>query len=124
MRPGGATSPAFVFLVSVTAARELSVIVEIECIANPLGTPTNPYEHVEAAIRVIEHSGLHYEVSALGTTLEGDPDDLWPLLRRVHEACLESGAASLLTVIKVEQARRDLPQPTMAGLTGKFRQQP
>lgn len=97
------------------------MIVEIECIANPLGTPSNPYQHVEAAISVIQNSGLRYEVSALGTTLEGDPDVVWPLLRRIHEASLASGAESLLTVIKVEQARPDLPQPTMAGLTGKFR---
>jgi len=97
------------------------VIIDIECLANPLGTEANPYEHVEAAIKVIQDSGLKYEVNALGTTVEGDPEDLWPLIRKVHEACLESGAKSLVTVVKIEQARADQPQPTIDSPTGKFR---
>lgn len=97
------------------------MIVEIECLANPLGTDQNPYEHVEAAIKVIQESGQKYEVNALGSTIEGDPDELWALIRKVHEACLEAGAKSLVSVIKVEQARADQPQPTIDSLTGKFR---
>ena len=97
------------------------MIVEIECIANPPGTPANQYEHIEAAIKVIEDSGLHYEVDALGTTVEGEPDELWPLLRAVHDATLKAGANSVVTVIKAAQQREDRPQATMASLTGKFR---
>jgi uncharacterized protein (TIGR00106 family) len=97
------------------------VIVEIECLANPLGTEDNPYAHVEAAIKVIQDSGLKYEVGALGSTVEGEPDELWALMRKVHEACLAAGAKSLVSVIKVEQARTGQPQPTISGLTGKFR---
>ena len=97
------------------------MIVEIECLANPPGTADDRYRHIEAAIAVIEQSGLTYEVDALGTTIEGEPDALWSLLRRVHEACLEAGADSLVSVIKVAQARDPERQSTMAGLTGKFR---
>ena len=96
--------------------------MEIECLANPPGTPDNRYQHIEAAIAVIEQSGLHFEVEALGTTVEGEPDQLWPLLRRVHEACIESGADSLVTVVKVAQTSPRLPQSTIASLTGKFRE--
>ena len=46
------------------------MIVEIECLANPPGVPDNRYRHIEAAIAVIEGSGLKYEVEALGTTVE------------------------------------------------------
>ncbi len=97
------------------------MIMEIECLANPPGVPDDRYRHVEAAIAVIEQSGLAYEVDALGTTVEGEPDELWPLLRAVHEACLNAGADSLVTVVKVAQTSSRLPQATMAGLTGKFR---
>lgn len=97
------------------------MIMEIECLANPPGVPEDRYRHVEAAIAVIEASGLAYEVDALGTTVEGEPDELWPLLRAVHEACLEAGADSLVTVVKAAQTSPRLPQATMAGLTGKFR---
>ena len=96
------------------------MIVEIQCLANPPGTPTDPWAHIEAAIRVIQESGLHYEVSPLGTTFEGEPDAVWPIIRRVHEACLKAGARSLVSVIKVEQAAGG-GGPTMGSLTAKFR---
>jgi uncharacterized protein YqgV (UPF0045/DUF77 family) len=96
------------------------MIVEIQCLANPPGTPTEKYAHIEAAIRVVQESGLHYEVSPLGTTFEGEPDTVWPLLRRVHEACLNAGANSLVSVVKVEQAKGE-SAPTMGSLTSKFR---
>jgi uncharacterized protein YqgV (UPF0045/DUF77 family) len=94
------------------------MIVEIECLPNPPGTGENRYAHVEAAIAAIQRSGLAYEVSALGTTFEGPPDRVWPLMREVHEACLTAGAASLVSVIKVAQSADN--GPTMTGLTEKF----
>lgn len=97
------------------------MIIEIECMAHPPGTADDPYRHVDAAIAVVQQSGLNYEVSALGTTVEGEPDALWALARRIHEACLESGAESLLTLVKFEQTRDPARQPTMDSLTAKFR---
>jgi uncharacterized protein YqgV (UPF0045/DUF77 family) len=97
------------------------MIIEIECMAHPPGTDDDHYRHIDAAIAVVQRSGLKYEVSALGTTVEGTPDELWPLARAVHEACLESGADSLLTFVKFEQTRDAAEQPTMASLTSKFR---
>ena len=96
------------------------MIVELQCLANPAGTPDDPYRHIDAAIAVVQGSGLKYEVGALGTTVEGEPDDVWPLMRQVHEACLNAGADGLVTVIKVEQASR-VDGPTIDSLTGKFR---
>ena len=57
------------------------MIAEIEVLPTPPGTPDDRYKHVEAAIKVIETSGLHYEVDALGTTFEGEPDDVWRVMR-------------------------------------------
>ena len=97
------------------------MIVEIECLPTPPGTAEVEFEHVERAIAVIQQSGLRYEVGALGSTVEGDPDELWPLLRKVHEACLESGADSLVSIIKVGQRAVDDGTPWMEGLTAPFR---
>jgi uncharacterized protein YqgV (UPF0045/DUF77 family) len=80
------------------------MIVEIQCLPTPAGTDDRRYAHVEAAIAQIQRSGVRYEVGALGTTVEGDPDDIWPLLRSVHDACLDSGADSVITVIKIAEA--------------------
>lgn len=97
------------------------MIIEVQCLPQPLGTPGDRYAHVDAAIAVIQASGLPYEVGALGTTVEGTPDELWPLVRSVHEATLHAGAAAEVTVIKVAEAAAGTEQPTVAGLTDKFR---
>jgi uncharacterized protein YqgV (UPF0045/DUF77 family) len=65
---------------------------------------------------VIQASGLRYEVGALGTTLEGEPDDVWATLRAVHEVMLAAGATSGLSHIKVASVDR-----TIDSLTHKFR---
>lgn len=97
------------------------MIVEIQVLPHPPGTPEQPFANIDAAIAVIQQSGLKFEVGALGTTIEGEPDALWPLVRRVHEACLEAGADGLVTVLKIEQAGSRVEQPGMDDLTGKFR---
>jgi uncharacterized protein YqgV (UPF0045/DUF77 family) len=97
------------------------VILEIQCLPSPIGVEDDPYRHVDAAIAVIEASGLHYEVGALGTTIEGPADELWALARRVHEACLSSGAASVVSVVKVVETAVTTDAATMDSLTAKFR---
>lgn len=93
------------------------MIAEIQCLPSPAGTPDNPHAHVEAAIAVIQDSGLHYEVGPLGTTLEGDADRVWDVVRRAHEACLAAGATGLVSMVKFA----DVAGRTMDSLTEKFR---
>ena len=68
------------------------MIAEIHVSPSPAGTPDDRYQHVEAAISAVRGSGLHHEVGALGTTFEGDADEVWATLRAAHEAVLASGA--------------------------------
>ena len=92
------------------------VIAEIQVAPSPPGTPEDPHAHVEAAIAVIKASGLRHEVGALGTTLEGEADEVWATLRAAHEAMIAAGAAGGLSHIKVASVNR-----TMDSLTRKFR---
>ena len=98
------------------------MISEIQVLPSPAGTADDRYAHVHAAIEVIQASGLRHEVGPLGTSVEGPPDEVWALLRQVHEACLAAGASSAVTVIKVaERAGSDDGSLTMDGLTGNYR---
>ena len=92
------------------------MIAEIQVAPSPPGTPEDPHAHVEAAIAVIQASGLRYEVGALGTTLEGGADEVWATLRAAHEAMIAAGATGGLSHIKVASVNR-----TMDSLTRKFR---
>jgi len=101
--------------------RSTPLILDIECLAQPPGTPEDRYRHIEAAITEIQQSGLDYQVQPLGTVAEGSPDEIWALARQVHEACLAAGAESVVTVAKFAQSAGTAYQNTMASLTAKFR---
>ena len=92
------------------------MIAEIQVAPSPAGTPDDPHAYVEAAIAVIRDSGVRYEVSALGTTLEGDDDTVWATLRAAHEAVLAAGASSGISHVKIASVDR-----TIESLTHKFR---
>jgi uncharacterized protein YqgV (UPF0045/DUF77 family) len=96
------------------------MIAELQVLPRPSGTENDPHAHVESAIAVLAASGLHYEVSALGTTLEGPPDAVWAALRAAHEATLSAGADFTISVIKLAEGADD-QGPTMDRLTAKFR---
>jgi uncharacterized protein (TIGR00106 family) len=96
------------------------VVAEIQVIPRPLGTATDRYKHVDAAIAVIQASGLRYEVHALGTIIEGPPEKIWPLLQAIHQATLEAGAERTLSVIKLASSAQ-AGGPRVEDLVRKFR---
>lgn len=96
------------------------MIAEIQVLPRPVGTPDDRYAHVDAAIATIKASGLAYEVGAMGTTIEGAPDDVWTLLRHVHEATITAGAEGCLSVIKISGVAGD-NGPSVQDLVGKHR---
>lgn len=96
------------------------MIAEIQVLPTPAGTAREPYANIDAAIAVIQSSGLVHEVGALGTTVEGHPDEVWPVLRRAHEACLAAGARGVITVVKLAEGADD-GGPGIDDLTGKYR---
>ncbi len=96
------------------------MIVELQVLPRPSGTVDDPHGHVDPAIAAIAEAGVAYEVGALGTTFEGEPDQVWAALRAAHEATLAAGAESTISVIKVFEDR-GLEPPTMDRLTRKFR---
>jgi uncharacterized protein (TIGR00106 family) len=96
------------------------MIAEIQVIPRPVGTAQNRYQYVDAAIAVIQSSGLRYEVHGLGTVVEGPPEKVWALLQAVHQATLEAGAERTLSVIKVSSGAQ-AGGPRVEDLVKKFR---
>lgn len=106
---------------AATPAPGRHMMAEIQVIPRPAGTAADRYKHVDAAIAVIQASGLRYEVHALGTVIEGPPEKIWPLLQAVHQATLEAGAERTLSIIKVSGSAQ-AGGPTVDDLVRKFRQ--
>ncbi|RBY83537.1 thiamine-binding protein [Geodermatophilus sp. TF02-6] len=69
-----------------------------------------------AAIAIIRDSGLRYEVGALGTTPEGDDDQVWATLCAAHEAIAGRRRDQRLSHIEVASLDR-----TIESLTHEFR---
>ncbi len=97
------------------------MLVEIQVLPTPTGAPPDTYSHVDAAIAAIAASGARYEVGALGTTIEGTADQVWPVLRAAHEASLAAGADQVVTVIKVAETSGGDERLTIDGLTARHR---
>ena len=96
------------------------MLAEIQVIPRPAGTANDRYKHVDAAIAIIQASGLRYEVHGLGTVVEGPPEKVWPLLQAVHQATLEAGAERTLSIIKVSSGAQ-AGGPRVEDLVRKFR---
>jgi uncharacterized protein (TIGR00106 family) len=85
-------------------------IMEISVI--PMGTKTPSIsEYVAEAIKVLEKEGVKYEVTAMGTIVEGELKGLLELAVRMHQAVIDKGVARVVTTIKLDD-RRDKPLST------------
>src|SRR5262245_35587740 len=52
----------------------------------PLDHGMSMKEYVARILDIVDKSGLDYELTAMGTIVEGDPAIVWHLLRDCHEA--------------------------------------
>ncbi|WP_313801258.1 thiamine-binding protein [Cytobacillus sp.] len=80
------------------------------------GEDVIPY--VDEAIRVIDESGVKYEVHPLETTMEGELEQLLRIIAEMNEKMIEKGSRNVISQIKI------LYQPSgieMTDLTEKYR---
>lgn len=61
-------------------------------------------EYVAESMRIIEESGLDYEVHALGTLIEGPADKVWEVMRACHENMTKHGDR-IMTTIKIDDRK-------------------
>ena len=88
-------------------------ILEVSVI--PLGTEAPSISrYVARAVVVLKgEKDIKYELTAMGTIIEGDLDRLLAVVRKMHEAAFEAGAVRVETIIKIDD-RRDKPS-SMSG---------
>jgi len=81
------------------AVAEISVI--------PLGTETpSVSKYVARAVKVLQREkDIKYEITSMGTIIEGDLDKILSLARKMHEGTFGEGVARVITVIKIDERR-------------------
>ena len=94
-----------------------NALVSIQILPKPAdGGDVIPY--VDEAIRIIQESGVKYEVHPLETTMEGELTHLFVIIEKMNERMMEINCKNVISQIKV------LYQPsgiTMDTLTEKYR---
>ena len=76
---------------------------------SPIGEGTSVSDYVAAATRVVRaQSRVKARLDPMFTTLEGELDDIFALIRVMQEAVFEAGAVRVSSVIKIDD-RRDRP---------------
>ncbi len=73
---------------------------------SPLGVGISVSEYVAAALRVLEEQDrVRWQLDSMFTTLEGEPEDLFEVIRAMQEAVFDAGAERVGTVIKIDDRR-------------------
>ena len=90
-------------------------LVEVSII--PLGTETpSVSQYVARAVRILQgEKDIKYELTAMGTIIEGDLNRLLTLVQKMHEAVFDAGIARVVTTIKIDD-RRD----KISGMSSKM----
>ena len=69
--------------------------------------------NVADCLRVLKKEKVHYELTAMGTNVEGDLKKLIRIALKMHEVPFRKGAPRVLTTLKIDD-RRD-KKGTLAG---------
>ena len=67
----------------------------------PLGTGLSLSPYVAACEKILEAAGLHPQLHANGTNVEGDWDEVLAALRKCHETLHEMGAPRVATNLRI-----------------------
>ena len=82
-------------------------IVEVSIV--PIGIPeTSLSGYVADALRVLKKSGLKYELTSMGTIVEGDLDEIMRTIKEMHDTTFQREIMRVVTTIKIDD-RRDKP---------------
>jgi len=87
-------------------------IVEVSIVPIGLST-TSLSDQVASLLQPLKQSGLHHTLTAMGTIIEGDLEEVMRCVLMMHEVPFERGAARVYTTVKIDD-RRD-KKATMEG---------
>ncbi|MFT9496159.1 MTH1187 family thiamine-binding protein [Anaerosolibacter sp.] len=79
----------------------------VETTIVPLGTATTSISHYVAACHRIlqEQQCIAYQLTPMGTIMEGDLDVILQTIRKMHEVPFQEGALRVSTTIKIDDRR-------------------
>ena len=61
------------------------------------------YKVVDACIEIIQNSGLNYEIGAMSTTVEGEFDEVFEIIKKAHKLPFELGCERVITTVRIDE---------------------
>lgn len=86
----------------------------VEISVTPLGVGVGVSAYVAGCLQILKSSGLQYQLTPMGTIIEGELDDIFRVVRQMVESPFAAGAVRVSTLIKIDD-RRDRSTHSMAG---------
>ncbi|MGO8988292.1 MAG: MTH1187 family thiamine-binding protein [bacterium] len=72
----------------------------------PIGTrETSLSAYVADCIRILKKEKIRYELTSMGTNIEGDLKDLFRIALKMHQTPFRKGALRVLTTLKIDDRR-------------------
>jgi uncharacterized protein (TIGR00106 family) len=72
----------------------------------PLGTGTPSVSHYVAGVeRILAGTALEHQLTAMGTIIEGEVDEILAVVRRMHEHPFTMGAQRVSTSLRIDDRR-------------------
>jgi uncharacterized protein (TIGR00106 family) len=85
-------------------------VVEVTIV--PIGVEsTSLSSYVAGAFKVLEKSTLKHELTAMGTIISGDLDDILKTVRLMHESFFSAGVMRVVTQIRIDDRRDKKASP-------------
>jgi len=76
----------------------------MEIVVIPLGTGTpSVSSYVADCVKVLKEMGLKFQVTAMGTIVEGSLDELLEAVRKMHKVPFERGAPRVVTSVRIDE---------------------
>ena len=80
-------------------------IVEVSIVPVGTGTPSVS-QYVAHAVQLLQgEKDIKYELTAMGTIIEGDLERLLTLVGKMHQAVLDAGVMRVVTIVKIDERR-------------------
>lgn len=76
----------------------------------PIGEGIHLSKYIADAENVLARSNLEYEITSMGTNIEGDLDEIFAVIKKMQESVFDSGAKRVYSVVKIDDRRQD-PHP-------------
>jgi len=83
-------------------------IVKVSIIPVGTGSPSLS-GHIARAVKALrQEKNLKYELTSMGTIIEGDLDNILSVIKKMHRAALAEGVVRVVTTIEIDD-RQDKP---------------